>query len=216
MIALNATVREEKGKKLNSLRESGKLPAVVYGAKVDAISISVDAKDFLKILRESGETGLITLKGLAEEHEVLIQDVVVDTVKGHPIHADFYAVERGKQIEVSVPFEFVGESAAEKSGANIVKTVHELDVKTTPGNIPSHIEVNLELLKEAGDQIQIKDIAFPKDVVPVLEEDEVLVLAQEHVEEVEEETVAVDMDSIEVTQKGKEEGGGEEEKKEGE
>jgi len=209
MIALSATVREEKGKKLNALRESGMLPAVVYGAKVESIAISVDAKDFLKILRESGETGLITLKGLSEEHEVLIHDVVVDTIKGHPIHADFYAVERGKVIEVMVPVEFVGEAPAEKAGAQLVKALHEIEVKTTPGKIPSHFDVDLSTLVEVGDRIQVKDIAVPEGVEILNDLEDAVVLTQEQVEEVEEETESVDMDAVEVEQKGKEEGEGE-------
>lgn len=203
MTELTASAREITGKKIAALREEGKLPAVVYGAKVDSTPIVVDQASFLKILRDSGETTLIELKGLSEDHEVLIQDIDFDTVKGTPIHVDFYAVERGKEIEVTIPFEFVGSSAAEKAGDSIVKTMHEVDVKTTPGKIPQHLEVNLELLKEAGDRIEIKDIALPEGVTILADADEVVVLAQEHVEEVEEETAPVDMDSIEVEKKGK-------------
>lgn len=214
MIALTATVREEKGKKLNALRESGMLPAVVYGAKVNSIAVSVDAKEFLKIFRESGETGLITLGGLEEEHEVLIQDVVVDTVKGHPIHADFYAVERGKEIEVTVPIEFIGEAPAEKAGAQLVKAVHELEAKTTPGKIPSHFDVDLSALVEVGDRIQVKDIAVPEGVEILNDLEDTIVLTQEQEQEVEEEVEAVDMDAVEVQQKGKEEDSSEEKKEE--
>jgi len=218
MIALSATVREEKGKKLNALREQGMLPAVVYGAKVESIAVSVDAKEFLKILRESGETGLITLKGLEEEYEVLIHDVVVDTIKGHPIHADFLAVERGKEIEVMVPIEFIGEAPAEKAGAQLVKALHEVEVKTTPGKIPSHFDVDLSALVEVGDRIQVKDITVPEGVEILNDLEDALVLTQEQIEEVEEETASVDMDAVEVEQKGKEEDGGgspEEKKEEG-
>ena len=204
MTELTASAREITGKKIASLRKEGKLPAVVYGAKVESTPIVVDEAAFLKVLRDSGETTLIELKGLSEEHEVLIQDIDFDTVKGNPIHVDFYAVERGKEIEVTVPFEFVGESPAEKAGDSIVKTMHEVDVKTTPGKIPAHLEVNLELLKKAGDKIEIKDIAVPEGVTIMAEQEEAVVLAQEHTEEPEEEeTTSVDMDSIEVEQKGK-------------
>ncbi|XKT75454.1 MAG: 50S ribosomal protein L25 [Patescibacteria group bacterium UBA2103] len=212
MIKLEASPREAGKNVVKTLREEERIPAVVYGAKVEAAPISVGRADLEKILREEGETVLITLTGLGEDHEVLMHDIEVDPVKGFVSHIDFYAVERGKEIEVTVPFEFIGESAAEKGGANIVKTMHELDVKTTPGKIPSHIEVDLAKLAAVGDQILIKDITFPEGVAPVAEEDEVVILAQEHVEEAEEETTAVDMDSIEVAQKGKEEQeGGEEE-----
>lgn len=205
MTELNATIREERGKKLGSLRKEGKLPAVVYGAKVAATSILVDEAAFSKILRDQGETALIGLTGLDEKHEVLIQDIDFDTVKGTPRHVDFYAVERGKEIEVTVPFEFVGVSAAEKAGASIVKTMHEVDVKTTPGKIPQHIEIDLGALASVGDKIEVKDIVLPDGVTILAEPEEVIALAQEHEEESEEESAPIDMDSIQVEKKGKEE-----------
>ena len=204
MIELTATPRTERGKKLKALRAEGVLPAVVYSGKVESLAISVPEKDFTKILRNTGETALITLKGLDTEHEVLIHDITFETVKGHPTHVDFYAVERGKEIEITVPIEFVGESPAEKGGAQIVKTTHEIDIKTTPGNIPAHIEVDLSVLVDTNSQIHISDIKAPEGVTILNDPNEAIVVVQEHEEE-EEETTSVDMDAIEVEKKGKEE-----------
>lgn len=211
MIELTATVRRERGKKLKSLRAEGVLPAVVYSAKVESLPISVSERDFTKILRDTGETALITLKGLDTEHEVLIQDITFETVKGNPTHVDFYAVERGKEVEVTVPIEFVGTSPAEKGGAQLVKIIHELDIKTTPGNIPAHIEVSIAAVAKAGDRVIVSDIIAPEGVTILNDADEVVVVAQEHEEESEEDTASVDMDSIAVEKKGREESGEEDE-----
>jgi len=213
MIELKATPRAERGKKLKALRAEGVLPAVVYSAKVESSAISISENDFTKILRNTGETALITLKGLDTDHEVLIQDITFGTVKGNPTHVDFYAVERGKEVEVTTPLEFVGESPAEKGGSQIVKIIHEVTIKTTPGNIPAGIEVDISVLAETGDRITIADIKAPEGVTIVNDAEEAVAVVQEHVEEVEEETVSVDMDAVEVEQKGKDEEGGDEEEK---
>tara|TARA_B100000745_G_C20140423_1_gene390983 strand:+ start:527 stop:1186 length:660 start_codon:yes stop_codon:yes gene_type:complete len=210
MIELTATPRAELGKKLKALRAEGVLPGVVYSGKVASTPISVSEKDFTKILRDAGETALITLKGLDTEHEVLIQDITYETVKGNPMHVDFYAVERGKEVEVTTPLEFIGEAPAEKAGAQLVKAVHELNIKTTPGKIPAHIEVDLSTVVEVGDRITIADLKAPEGVTILNDAEDAIVVAQEHVEEAEEEVAAVDMDAIDVEQKGKgEEEGGE-------
>ena len=211
MIELKATPRAERGKQVRALRAEGVLPAVVYSGKVASLPISVSERDFTKILRDTGETALITLKGLDTEHEVLIHEIEFASIKGNPTHVDFYAVEAGKEIEIEVPLEFVGESAAEKGGAQIVKALHEVTIKTTPANIPAHIEVDITALKEAGDRITIADLAAVKSVTIVHDGEEVVAIAQEHVEEVEEETTSVDMDAIAVEKKGKEEEGKSEE-----
>ena len=206
MNTLTATAREG-GKDLAELRAQGSVPAVVYGAKVASTPIAVPEKDVIKILRDSGEATLITLSGLPEEHEVLIHDIAYDVVKGNPIHIDFYAVERGKEIEVTVPLEFMGESPAEKAGGQLVKTMHEVTVKTTPGKIPANLEIDLETLTQVGDQIHVRDIVLPEGVSLETDADEAVVIVQEQAEEVEEETAAVDMDAVEVEKKGKEEEG---------
>lgn len=220
MIELKATPRAERGKKLKTLREEGVLPAVVYSGKVESQAISVSEKDFVKILRDSGETALVTLKGLDAEHEVLIHDISVDVIKGNPTHVDFYVIERGKEIEVTVPLEFVGEAPVEKSGAQVVKVLHEVSIKTTPGNIPAHIEVDVSVLAELSDRIQINNLVVAEGVTILNGADDAVAIVQEKVEEVEEEVVSVDMDAVEVEKKGKEEGdegdekdSGEEEKK---
>ena len=209
MIELKATPRAERGKQLKSLRAEGTLPAVVYSGKVESLAISVSERDFTKILRDTGETALITLKGLDTEHQVLIHEIEFASVKGNPTHVDFYAVEAGKEVEVTVPLEFVGESAAEKAGAQIVKAIHEVDIKTTPAHIPAHIEVDISTLAEAGERITIADLAGVKDVTILNDGEEVIAIAQEYVEEVEEETTSVDMDAVAVEKKGKEEEEGE-------
>jgi large subunit ribosomal protein L25 len=60
---------------LDNLRANGKVPAVVYGRKQEAIAIEIDAKNFAKVRKEAGESTLIELVGLDAEIEVLIKDV---------------------------------------------------------------------------------------------------------------------------------------------
>jgi large subunit ribosomal protein L25 len=123
-----------------------------------------------------------------------------------PRHADFYAIEKGAKIEVAVPLVFVGEAPAEKAGANIVKVMHEVEIEADAAHLPHDIQVDISGLAAIDDQIHAKDLVLPSGVALKTDGDEVIALAQEVKEEVEEAPAAVDMGAIEVEKKGKEEG----------
>lgn len=210
-ITLNATKREETGKVGKRNLAEDRMPAIVYGPKHAAEAITLSVPEFKKVLRDAGESSVIELKGLGSAMQVLIHEVDRDPVTTTPRHADLYAIEKGAKVEVEVPLSFVGESFAVKTGANLVKVMHELPIEAEAADLPHEIEVDISVLNAVGDQIHVKDLKLPKGVVATVEEDEVVALAQEVEQETEEEAAAPDMDAIEAEQKGKEE-----EKKEGE
>lgn len=202
-ITLTATKRENKGKSVPELVKEGLLPAVVYGPKQPATPITVSVRDFEKILRNVGETSVIELSGLDTNIQVLIHDIDRDPVTNAPRHADFYAIEKGAKVEVAVPLAYVGESPAVKAGANLVKVLHELEIESSPADLPREIEVDISVLATLGDQIHVADLRLPHGVEAKVDADQVVVLVQEV--EAEEETPgeAPDMAAIEVEKKGK-------------
>lgn len=201
MHTLSVTLRTEAGKRVD-----GEMPAIVYGPKQEAISLSVVSRDFDKMLKQAGESSIIELTGLDKPLQVLIHDVDRDPVTNLPRHADFYAVEKGAKVEVAVPFVFEGESMAVKQGANLVKVMHEIEIEAAPANLPQEIVVDISGINAIGDQIFVRDLKAPAGVEFKTDGDEIVVFAQEVAQEEETETAAVDMGAIEVEQKGKEEG----------
>lgn len=200
-ISLDVTARTASAR---AERAAGRVPGVVYGPKQEPISITTDAFTFTKTLREAGESTILTLKGLDEEIEVLVHDVAFDAEKGGVSHVDFYAIERGKELTVNVAIEFTGESAAEKSGAMINKALHEIEVTCRPSVLPSQIEVSLESLASVGDQITVADLVVPEGVAFNTEAETLVAAAAEaRAEEVDEPVESVDMDAVEVKEKGK-------------
>ena len=101
MLTLTATKREETGKRSKRLIASGTLPAVVYGPKQEALSISIPEKAFEKVLKEAGESSVVELSGVTSAPlQVLIHEVDRDPVTNVPRHADFYEIEKGAKVEV--------------------------------------------------------------------------------------------------------------------
>lgn len=205
MSKLNVTARETVGKSSAVLAKDGLMPAIVYGPKQEATPVSISVHEFTKILRDEGESTVLDLEGLGKPMQVLIHDLDRDPITNVPRHADLYAIEKGAKVEVAVPISFTGESLAVKTGANLVKVLHELMVEAAPADLPHEIEIDITALVAVGDQIHVKDVVLPKGVTSLVDGDDVVALAQEVEVEEETETAAPDMSAIEVEKKGKEE-----------
>jgi len=203
MLTLQVTKRDSGGKARKE-RESGMVPAVFYGRKETSTSISVSERDFEKVWKEAGESSVITLSGVGDDKEALIHDVDFHPVSGLPRHVDFYIIEKGKTLEVSVPIEFEGIAPAVKElGGVLVKVLHELEVEALPKDLPHHIVVDISPLRTLESRIIVKDITLPSGVKTLASPDDVVVLVSEAEEEPEVPTEAPDLASIEVIKKGK-------------
>src|SRR3989344_4628416 len=184
-----------------------KIPAVFYGRKEESTSIAVALKDFKKVLKEAGESTVIALTGVGEEKEALIHDVDFEPVTGQPRHADFYIIEKGKKVQVTVPLNFVGIAPAVKElGGVLMKILYEVEVEALPKDLPHEINVDISSLADFESKIEIKNITLPEGVMILGDADEVVALVSEVKEEViEEAPAALDLSTIEVEKRGKEE-----------
>jgi large subunit ribosomal protein L25 len=206
---LEVTKREGSTDKV---RSEGSMPGVVYGPKQEPISITLDKALFEKTLQTAGESTIINLVGLGEEIEVLVHDVAFNAQKGGVEHVDFYAIERGKELTTNISLEFIGEAPVEKTGATITKVVHELEVTCRPRDLPGHITVDVSVLVDAESQILVKDLKIDAAVKVTLDgESVVATVSAAREEEPEEVAEAIDMDAVEVEDKGKADSSGDEE-----
>ena len=202
MITLQAQKREVGG--VNALRKAGVLPAVVYGSKEVSTPISIPLLAFEAALKEAGESSVISLEGVGEAKNVLIHEVVRHPVTGVILHADFYAIEKGQTLSVSVPLHFVGVSPAVKEqGGILTKILHEIDVEAQPQDLPREINVDISVLKTLDAQIHVRDLALPKGVTTDMDADEVVAMISVTQEEVE--APILDITQIAVEKKGKKE-----------
>ena len=205
MLTLSAQKRDIFGKILKRARREGRLPAVVYGEKDPSTSLFIDAREFGQVIKKAGETSIISLKIEGEkDKDVLVHHIELDPVREVPIHVDFYAVNKDKEIIIKVPLEFTGVSPAVKElGGTLVKVLHELEVRTLPHTIPSRIEVDISKLVGLDSHITIGELPLPMGVVATHEVDEIvagIAVAKEEVEE-----TPIDISQIEVEKKGKKE-----------
>lgn len=208
MLTLTAHTRTEIGKP-TATRAAGELPAVVYGRVEPATPIAVSASEFLRVWREAGTSSIIQLTGLDDDDmDVLIHDVDVDPVTEKPRHADFYAIERGKTLSITVPLTFTGVAPAVKElGGSLVKVLHEVDIDALPRNLPHDLPVDVSGLTDFEKQIHVSDLDTPEGVTITTDPDEVVALVAEAGEEEPEEAESAEMDisDVEVEKRGKDE-----------
>ncbi|MGQ0645321.1 MAG: 50S ribosomal protein L25 [Elusimicrobiota bacterium] len=156
---------------LRALRESGEVPAVVYGGQKPPVSVSVTAKE-LKI--HGGASALINLKVGSEAETVLLKDVQRDPISRKFIHLDFQRISLTEKIEVSASLRFTGEAPGVKLGGGILEHIlREVRVRCLPTAIPEAIEVDVSGL-QLNQGLRVKDLR-PPEGVEVLNDKELLV-----------------------------------------
>lgn len=205
MLTLKAEIRDTNIQ-ADDVRKAGMIPAVFYGKKEASTPISISKIDFMKVWKEAGESTVVTLETPDGSKESLIHEVDIDPISGTPRHADFYVFEKGHKVEVELPIEFDGISPAVKDlGGTLVKVLHALKVEALPKDLPHNITIDISGLANFGDQILAQNISLPKGVELKANPEEVVATVSAPREEKEEEAAPVDLSSIEVEKKGKEE-----------
>ena len=163
---LDAKKRDGRGKnEARRLRVSGRIPAVVYGARKEGripegVPVAVDPKEVLRILHsESGANTLIDLKldgGSASR--VMVRDFQLDPVTHQLLHADFYQLAMDRKIVVSVPIVVKGEPAGVKQQGGLLDFVtRAIEVESLPTDIPERIEVDVSELM-LHQSIRVRDL----------------------------------------------------------
>lgn len=181
---LKAEKREILGSKVGALRKMGILPAELYGQGSENIHLAVNEKEFAKVLKEAGESTVITLVVGTKKIPALIYDVEIDPISDKVLHVDFYLVNMNEEITTEVALEFIGESPAVKTeGGVLVKSMHEIEVRALPANLPHAIEVDLSKLKNIHDSIHVKDLIVKAGVKLLADEDAVVATVLEQAAE---------------------------------
>ena len=177
MLELKAELRTILGKKVSSLRQTGFIPAVLYGHAKKPVSVTVSANEFDKVFKQAGETTLLSLNVDGQKRNVFIHDLEKNYLNGQIIHVDFFEVRMDEKIKAKVPFVFVGESPAVKAdGGILVRAMHEIEIEALPQDLPKEISVDISSLKTFEDKIRVEDLALAGDIKILTNSDETIVL----------------------------------------
>jgi large subunit ribosomal protein L25 len=217
-IVVEGAPRSDRGKnEARRLRQTGQVPAVLYGGKGEAITLTVNAKQVGAILRSATGHNTLFQVDLKGKHEpAILKDWQVDPVTGRLLHVDLLRIAMDVRMRVKVPVHAFGEPAGVKQQGGVFEVVYrEVEVECLPGDIPTEFKVDVSGLM-LGQQLHAKDLAVDTAKVKLITEgDRVLahVVALRVEEEKPAEAVAAEAATPaepEVIKKGKKEVEGEE------
>ncbi len=154
----------------NKLRNSGFIPAILYGGKDPNQKISIEKKAIREIINSDNFLSkVLELDIDGKKEKVLPRDISYHVVSDEPIHIDFMRVVSGKKIILEIPVKFINQpdSPGLKRGGvlNIVRRAVEL--KCPAENIPSDITIDLKGT-EIGTSLKISSVKLPENVVPTI------------------------------------------------
>ena len=169
-IFLDVEPRQEVGKsKVRDLRESGFIPAVVYGAGKESLPIKVSHHALLQLVHQYRIEGVVINLKIKDDKKhksraCLIKEVQYDPVHGDIVHVDFNEISLTKAIKVNVPIVVQGEpQGVKQEGGSLERILWEVEVECLPTEIPKNIEVDVSQLK-IGDSIYVKDLKLSSGV----------------------------------------------------
>ena len=159
------------------LRREGKIPAVLYGPKVQPLALELNRKDFSNRVAGLEGSHLVRMKSASSalaDKVALVKEMQYHPLTGDVIHADFYEVDLTARIEVSVPLHFVGKGSGVVRGGILQPIVREIQVECLPLDIPQFFNVDVSGL-DIGDSVHVEDLPMPDGVTAIYDSNFALV-----------------------------------------
>ncbi len=176
-VAIEVQTREEKGSNASRrLRNEGKVPAVVYGGKLDAAPVVVNRRRVIESLQEAGGENAIFLLTLGKDkRHAMIREMQVDPITNRIEHIDFQRIDMAEKVKVEIHVELTGEAVGVKLEGGLVDFItRSVAVECLPSNIPNELKLDVSEL-HIGQHLEAKDLPIPDDVELVEDESRVIV-----------------------------------------
>jgi large subunit ribosomal protein L25 len=169
-VVLKATKREVLGKKVGALRRAGKLPAVLYGHRIESTPIMLDAHEAALRLSHLTSSSLVMVDLDGTEYPALVREKQRDYLKNRLLHLDFQVISMTEKVTTKVGIELTGTAPAVKEFSAVIVTVlNELEVECMPQNLPARIVIDISGLAEIGAGIHVRDVVL-SDKVKILDD----------------------------------------------
>ncbi|MFV0662990.1 50S ribosomal protein L25/general stress protein Ctc [Denitromonas sp.] len=167
-ITIKAAKRAEQGSSASRrLRRAGQVPAIIFGADQDAVSVTLDHNEMYHWLhKEAFHASILNVDVDGQVESVVLRDAQWHPYKQLVLHMDFMRVKTGVAITMKVPLHFTNEEASpglkvQHGIASHILT--EVEISTLPRNLPEFIEVDLTGMN-LGDSITLAGLTLPEGV----------------------------------------------------
>jgi large subunit ribosomal protein L25 len=168
-VSLNAFPRQQVRRSgVKKLRNSRRIPAVIYGRQQGPQNLEVDAKDMEDLVHHSVSENVLVDLAVKDDKRpkrlALVQDVQHHALSGAMLHVDFHEVAEDEKVKIMVPVETTGEATGVKNGGGVLEHVlFKVQVRALPKDLPEVLTLDVTHL-EIGQAIHIGDIKPPAGV----------------------------------------------------
>ena len=164
-------VQPRSGRGTNTTRRmrrvEGMIPGVLYGVKGKTESIMISDTELNKALQEESVfSQVLSIKLGKDQIPAVVRELQRHPASNRVLHFDLLRISEDNEIQVSVPLHFVNEDTCvgvKLGGANIARSLTDLEVRCLPKDLPEYIEVDL-LEIEAGQTIHLSELVLPEGV----------------------------------------------------
>src|SRR6516225_6861201 len=155
------------------LRKHGFIPAVLYGAGLESLTIAVDPKQMKRILAsEAGHNTIFDLSAGGDSGKAMIVDWQADPIKGWLLHVDLKRIAMNEKLVVSVPVVLKGEAPGVKiQGGILEQMLREVEIECLPADIPSHIDADVSQLV-FGQTLRVSDLPHSDKIKFITDENQ--------------------------------------------
>jgi large subunit ribosomal protein L25 len=162
-----AQPRASRGKnEARRTRRSGLIPAVVYGAFKDPVSVSVNPKEISRIIHsKTGHNSIfdIDIAGV-EKTPVMVADEQYDPIRSTLLHIDLRRIDLARKLRVSVPVHTTGEAKGVKQQGGVLDVVtRQVEIECIPADIPDQFDVDVTELM-IGSAIRVSELPVKEGV----------------------------------------------------
>lgn len=186
---LKVAPREGKGRgPSRRIRQSGNIPAVIYGKGNSPQSLSLDGHEFGRLLKEiAGSAAIVEIEADAADTRLsIIQEIQRDPLTDRVLHVDLHEVSADEEMELEVAVHVTGDCYGVRIENGILETVsHEVRIRCLPKDLPSFIEVDVTDL-HVSHAIHVRELPVVPGVVYLDDADQSVVACSEPAVEVEE------------------------------
>lgn len=159
-------------------RAAGRIPGVVYGEGHDAVSISLDGREFIRLLHAAGgEHAVVELKmdnAPDKGGPAMLREIQHHPLRGDVLHVDFQRIRLDRKITTFVPVHLEGKAKGLTEGGVLDYQLREVEVECLPANVPGYLELDISDL-EIGDSAHVADLKAPNNATIVTEPDRAVV-----------------------------------------
>jgi large subunit ribosomal protein L25 len=206
-IVLKASKRDVGGQKAGALRRQGKLPAVLYGHRIETTPILLDNFEGSQTLSGLTSSSLLTIDLDGKQYLTQVREKQRDIIKNRLVHVDFQVVSLTERMHTKVGIELTGTAPAVKNFNAVIHAVlTALEVECMPQDLPKRIVVDLSGLTELGDSVRVRDLVLSDKVKILADPEEIVAIATaSKQEEISAEAPVAEEAAPEETERGKKE-----------